>query len=107
MRFIVIVRRLTFKLLEKVGEWRRLRKNSSATFFVEVEEPPHKPVGLRSSNILSTAQSQRSSLPNKKVTKDCVICHVKENQIARSYGSLLVKFNQLYISETVFFTPFS
>jgi hypothetical protein len=52
VRFILSARRLTIKLLEKVGEWRRLRKKSSATFYVEIEEPPIRPVGLRSSNVI-------------------------------------------------------
>ncbi len=56
VKFILSVRRLTVKLFEKVREWRKLRKNSSATFFVDIEELPIKPVGLRSSNAIPLSQ---------------------------------------------------
>lgn len=38
IRYIVTVRRLTIKLLLKVIEWRRLKKKSSATFYVEIAD---------------------------------------------------------------------
>jgi hypothetical protein len=105
VRFILSVRRLTIKLLEKVGEWRRLRKKSSATFYVEVEEPPTKPIGLRSSNFIQLVQNHNQNLLRNKARKECVICHIKENRIEKLYGSLFVKFIQVYMADTVFFTP--
>jgi len=101
------VRRLSIKLIEKLDEWKRLRKKNFATFFIDPEEPPAKPVGLRSSTAVCLVKSTQPTTSPKEKTKnsECILCHLQKNEISVSFGLLFRKFLTLYISEFVFFTP--
>lgn len=50
VRLMLTCRRLTFKLVKLVKDWRHLRERKSATLFVEVNDQPQKPTGLKSSS---------------------------------------------------------